>query len=306
MGGRNVLPEDPLWRPRLTPPPGLVARYQPSHLLAVAPPALAFLLAEPQVAEVARRALPTLPVNVRAHVRDSLGPSSLETDVSEAAGWPDLVRCLAWDLLYWNEPDLYDRLTEGEALHFGLLRDLNFDRSVVLDVGAGSGRLTLLCAVRASKVYALEPATPLREVLSRKLKARHYSNVEMLPGWSNRIPLEDGSVDLALSASAFGAIPSRGGDVGLRELFRVVRPGGRIAVLWPDDPSWFLSRGFEYHAYGGAMEVRFRDLETAAACAEIFYPSAALEHIRRTGRPVVPFDLIGVNAPRDLCTRGVA
>jgi SAM-dependent methyltransferase len=208
---------------------------------------------------------------------------------------------LAWQLLYWNEPDLYDRLTEGEPLHPDLLAALPLDGATVVDVGAGTGRLTLLCAARAARVYAIEPATPMRRILEEKIRARGLTNVDVMPGWCDALPLPDSAVDVVVSASAFASDPRRGGEPGLRELERVVRPGGRIIIVWPDDPEWFIARGFDYQFFAGAFEVRFRDLETALMCAEIFYTENVVSYLRRSQRPVVSFELLGINPPRDAC-----
>ncbi len=301
----RALPEDPLWRPAHVAPLRLAARYQPQHLLAIEPQALKHCLRNRATALVARRALAGLPEPARSHLEKAIEPRERRPN-SGPASWEELAARLAWDLLYWNEPKLYNQLTEGEPLHPGLLGELPLHGGTVLDVGAGTGRLTTVCAAGAAYVYALEPARPLRDLLCSKLKALGITNVEVLPGWSSSIPLADGAVELVVSASAFGADAARGGDDGLRELRRVTRPGGGIYILWPDDPRWFLSRGFYYHAFGGPMAVRFRDLETALACAEIFYPPAVTAHLEQTGQPVVPFELIGVNAPRDLCACVVA
>ncbi|HYS30337.1 MAG TPA: class I SAM-dependent methyltransferase, partial [Candidatus Limnocylindria bacterium] len=171
----------------------------------------------------------------------------------------------------------------------------------VVDVGAGTGRLTLLCAARAARVYAIEPATPMRALLQQKINGRRLENVEVAAGFSDVLPLPNASVDLAVSASAFGADPRRGGEAGLAELLRVVRPGGHIAILWPDDPQWFIARGFRYQVGEGALEVRFRDLDTAFACAEIFYSDVVVSHLQQSHRPIVPFELLGINPPRDAC-----
>lgn len=254
---------DPQWRPGLTVPAGLGRRYGPEHFQAIEPAARARLELGPEPA-------------------DPTGP-------------------LAWDLLYWNEPELYDRLTEGEPLHPDLLAGLPLDGATVVDVGAGTGRLTLLCAARAAQVYAIEPAAPMRGLLEEKIRGRRLKNVDVAAGFSDALPLPDASVDLAVSASAFGSDPRRGGEAGLRELQRVVRPGGRIAILWPDDPQWFIARGFRYQVCEGALEVRFRDLETAFTCAEIFYSDIVVSHLQQTRRPIVPFELLGINPPRDAC-----
>jgi SAM-dependent methyltransferase len=254
---------DPQWRPGLTVPAGLARRYGLEHFQAVEPAAQARLQPGPEPA-------------------DPSGP-------------------LAWDLLYWNEPELYDRLTEGEPLHPDLLASLPLEGATVVDVGAGTGRLTLLCAARAARVYAVEPAAPMRRLLEEKIRGRRLDNVDVAAGFSDALPLPDASVDLVVSASAFGSDPRRGGEAGLHELRRVVRPGGRIAILWPDDPPWFIARGFRYQVCEGALEVRFRDLDTAFACAEIFYSDAVVSHLQHTRRPIVPFDLLGINPPRDAC-----
>jgi len=161
--------------------------------------------------------------------------------------------------------------------------------------------LTLLCAARAAQVIAVEPATPMRRILERKIHERGIDNVTVLAGWCDAVPLGDHAVDLSVSASSFGSDPRRGGDPGLSELRRVTRPGGRISILWPDDPSWFIDRGFQYQAYEGPLEVRFRDLETALECARIFYSRALVGYFEQTRRPIVSFEFLGIDGPRDCC-----
>lgn len=207
----------------------------------------------------------------------------------------------AWQLLYEREPELYDLLVEGEPLHPGFFRELPLDGALVLEVGAGTGRLTFPAAARARHLYALEPVAAMRERLAGKLEARAVANVTVLAGRAAAVPLPDQTADLTISASAFGADPAHGGDAGLQELRRVTRRGGAVIVLWPDDPGWFVDRGFTHVAFEGDLEVRFRDLRTACRCAELFYTPAVAEHFRRLGRPVIPFAALGVNVARDLC-----
>jgi SAM-dependent methyltransferase len=211
----------------------------------------------------------------------------------------------AWSLLYQREPELYDLLVEGEPLHPRLFRELPLDGAQVLEVGAGTGRLTLPAAARAAQVYALEPVAAMRRVLRQKLEDRGVSNVILLEGRAEAVPLPDHSVDLAVSASAFGADPEHGGEAGLRELLRVTRRPGQVIVLWPDDPVWFSAHGFTHLAFEGELDVRFRDLATARLCAGIFYAPAVLAHFERARRPVIPFAALGVNVARDLCRLAV-
>jgi ubiquinone/menaquinone biosynthesis C-methylase UbiE len=70
--------------------------------------------------------------------------------------------------------------------------------SEVLDLAAGTGRLTRLLAARFARVTAVEPDAAMRAVLSR---TTHCHSV--LDGTAEAIPLEDGSVDAVFVAEAF-------------------------------------------------------------------------------------------------------
>ena len=208
---------------------------------------------------------------------------------------------LFWELTYWKTPDEYERLTAGEQVHLGALGVACVDGAVVLDAGAGAGRVTLPLARRARRVYALDPAPPLLNLLDRKLSAAGLRNVELLRGTFHRVPLPDDSVDAVVACSAFGPDEACGGRRGLDELRRVTRPGGRIVIMWPGDPAWFLCHGFTYTVLPGHLTITFPTLADAWAVATRFYGSAALRHLAATGRPELPFHVLGVKPPRDLC-----
>jgi SAM-dependent methyltransferase len=102
----------------------------------------------------------------------------------------------------------------------------------VLDLGAGTGKLTRQLAEAGADVVAVEPDEEMRAVFARVLP-----DVELHPGSAEAVPLPDESVDAITAAQAFHWFdPER----ALPEMHRVLRPGGGVALLWnqwdEDDP----------------------------------------------------------------------
>jgi SAM-dependent methyltransferase len=216
-----------------------------------------------------------------------------------------------WELTYWKTPELYEELTVGERLHPGIfprLEPLLRDK-VVLDAGAGTGRASFECLrYGADLVYALEPSPGLLRLLRQKLESRSGGE-RILPGAGDfaHIPLAGESVDLALACSAFTAESAQGGEAGLSELRRVVRPGGAIVLIWPrpEDRSWLAERGFHYVALPCVreMSVRFPSFAAALRCAHRFYArdQKVLRYLLRRRQPVVPFSVLDSHPPCDYC-----
>lgn len=251
------------------------------------------------LAELADRIERALPMGDRAsfvHARQR----AITTNERESARRVVLDH-LFWELTYWKTPDEYERLTAGEQVHLGALDVARVDGAVVLDAGAGTGRVTLPLARRARLVYALDPAPPMLHLLQRKLAPAGLCNVEPLRGSFQRVPLPDDSVDAVVACSAFGSEEVRGGQCGLDELRRVTRHGGRIVVLWPEDPGWLMRQGFQYAVLPGRLTNTFASMEDAWAVATRFYGAAAVRHLEAIGRPELPYRILGVRPPRDLC-----
>lgn len=135
----------------------------------------------------------------------------------------------------WKAETLYD------------LVDLN--NKIVLDVGAGTGRLTFAAARKATRVYASEPCDRLREYLRDRIKSEHLTHVKVLDGVVMNLPYEDSTFDVVLSGHVIGDFY----EEELEELTRVTRNGGWIVCCNGDDEFKRLSpdkelvnRGFEF------------------------------------------------------------
>jgi SAM-dependent methyltransferase len=92
---------------------------------------------------------------------------------------------------------------------------------VIVDLAAGTGKLTRLLAGSGATVIAVEPVAEMRAALP--------ASVQVLEGTAERIPLDTASADLVTVAQAFHWFD---GDAALAEIHRVLRPGGRLALVW--------------------------------------------------------------------------
>ena len=106
--------------------------------------------------------------------------------------------------------------------------------ATVLELGAGTGKLTRLLALTFDRVIAVEPADAMRRLL-----VTHCPEAEALAGSAEEIAVEDASVDAVFAAEAFHRFD---GERALAEIARVLRPRGVLVLLWnlpagPTEPS---------------------------------------------------------------------
>jgi SAM-dependent methyltransferase len=221
-------------------------------------------------------------------------------------GDPQSDLLLAWELLYRLEPELYDRLATAEHLHPGIFQWLPAHVDRIVEVGAGTGRLTLGLLDRAREIVAIEPVAAFREILEYRLaEAGHAGRVRIAHGFFDHLPVRSGAADLAIACSVLTPSATHGGEVGLAELERACRPGGCAVIVWPNNIAWLAARGYRYVSFGGPMSVGFASLSEAVELAEIFYPDAVNE-VRRRGSARVPYEVLGYNPPRDLAFKVIA
>jgi ubiquinone/menaquinone biosynthesis C-methylase UbiE len=95
----------------------------------------------------------------------------------------------------------------------------------VLDLAAGTGKLTRPLAATGAAVVAVEPVAEMRARIPMPTRA--------LDGTAEAIPLEDAGVDAVAVGQAFHWFD---GPVALAEIHRVLRPGGALALVWNRRP----------------------------------------------------------------------
>lgn len=282
--------------------------------------ALALVGAAPTLNMRAQQALPPPQGEALARaIRQTLGRAPADDPTIRRARRA-VLDALFWELTYWKTPELYEALTEGERIHPGVFRSLApwLTDATALDVGAGTGRATFACLRQgAQQVIAVEPSPGLRQMLQRKAEAlgvdgaRDGARVTAMSGRFDHLPLPDASVDISLSCSAFTAEPAQGGEAGLAELRRVMRPGGHVVIIWPRprDHEWYAAHGFTYTSIPTQAEMRihFRSRWWALACAYRFYGrnAAVMRYLARHHTTELPLSLVGFNPPHDYFALGV-
>lgn len=115
--------------------------------------------------------------------------------------------------------ELFDEIADRLALP---------ERPRVADLGAGTGLATLAMAARGWRMTAVEPGGPMLEVLRQQAAARGLE-VATVRASAEETGLPAASFDLVTAAQAFHWFDH---PVAVREMARIVRPGGGVALFW--------------------------------------------------------------------------
>jgi SAM-dependent methyltransferase len=205
-----------------------------------------FLLEPHQIADLPKRA-PARELAAVLHAHPAIGRflirrhPAMEEYLTQLlaehgpAGVPDLAACeqlLAWELADWiayqRAPEMYD---EGAQVDWDLAAATGLvalDGKVVVDGGAGTGRVALAAAPVARHVYAVEPVASLRRYMREQSIRLGLDNLFVLDGFLHAIPLPSGSADVLVTCQAIGWQL----EDELVEIERVVKPGGTAVHLF--------------------------------------------------------------------------
>lgn len=148
--------------------------------------------------------------------------------------------------LDYGDPDLDWFWRDGDRILDETLALLGVEVGAeddVVDIGCGVGRFTRALAARAQSVRALDVSPAMLEEARRH--NAHLENVEWIEGDGETLaPLPDRSADACFSYVVFQHIPDPEVTYGyVREMGRVLRPGGWAAFQVSDDPSVHAPRG---------------------------------------------------------------
>lgn len=173
----------------------------------------------------------------------------------------------------YSDQDLAE-LPEGSNLGLGCGNPTAIARlregEVVLDLGSGAGIDCFLASPRVGprgRVIGVDMTSEMLEKARVNAKRGGFDNVEFRLGEIEALPLADASVDVVLSNCVLNLVPEKGR--ALAEAFRVMRPGGRLAIsdmVSDVDPP----------------EVLLGNLDAVAACLPI-RRDAYLEQLRAAG-----------------------
>ena len=148
-------------------------------------------------------------------------------------------------------------------------------------------------------MVAIEPAAGLRQILERKLAvASQGQRASVRCGFFDDLPVPSDFADLVVACSVLTPAPGHGGDARLAEMERVCRPGGCVAIIWPNNISWLAARDYRYESFPDRWP-----WSSPATARRWNWPGSSIPMRSRKCAAVaarVPYEVLGINPPRDL------
>jgi len=146
---------------------------------------------------------------------------------------------------------------------------------VIADLGAGEGTLSQLMAQRARKVIAIDNSEKMVEFGAKLARKHGIGNLEYRLGDLEDVPIRSRTVDLAILSQALHHAPHP--ERAVAEAWRILKPGGRIAILDLSRHHFDKAREMYADLWLGFTELeierylkgaRFRNVETAVVFRE--------------------------------------
>ena len=214
--------------------------------------------------------------------------------------------------IYQSEGDRYEALISREDYQGNIPRAIdeiiNVNGLDVLDLGAGTGRLTLMLAPRAKSIRAFDTSAEMLRVCRQRLIAGGLSNWQVDVADHRQLPIPDHSADLVVSGWSVSYLAvwnqeqrTSELDTWLDEMKRVLRKDGMIILLESlgtgnEEPirlehvestyKWLDDNGFENKWI--RTDYRFESVDEAADLAGFFFGSDMAVRIREKRSNILP------------------
>ncbi len=154
------------------------------------------------------------------------GPAANQQELDEYSD--RLVWEIADQFVYIKRPDMYDERVDLGWNFEEVLSIVPLEHKLVIDAGAGTGRVAFAAAQTAGLVFAVEPVTSLRQFIRKKAAETGVTNLFAIDGFLHAIPLPAGFADVLITSNAIGWQL----DDELSEIERVVKAGGYAIHLF--------------------------------------------------------------------------
>lgn len=214
--------------------------------------------------------------------------------------------------IYQSEGDRYQDLILYEDYEHNIARALDeiihVDGLDVFDLGAGTGRLTLMLAPRAKSIHAFDMSAEMLRVCRERLLKSGLSNWQVDVADHRQLPVQDHSADLVVSgwSVAYLAVwhPETYRDElenWMSEMKRVLKPSGRLVLFeslttgsetpiplehLKDYYAWLDEAGFQKTWI--RTDFKFDSIDNAAESLGFFFGEQMSNRIRETGSAIVP------------------
>ena len=132
---------------------------------------------------------------------------------------------------FWNKfAHRYDRFMDRRVKSYGTLLEKLIQEisagSIVLEVAAGTGVVSLKLAEKAGHVYALDLSQAMVTEAKKKAEGKNLENIEFLVDDAYELPFESGKFDAVICSNALHNMKDPA--TPLMEMRRVLKPGGRV------------------------------------------------------------------------------
>lgn len=212
--------------------------------------------------------------------------------------------------VYKNQAEQYELLISKQPSLLNVIEEIKSINGLdVIDMGAGSGRLTTTLAPHVKSILALDSSAEMLELNEKKMKEANFSNFKKQVADHRRIPAENQSVDLIVAGwtvSYLGSsnVPNNEQNIEkvMEEMLRVLRHEGTIIIFetmgtgyeTPNPPDflkqyyYLLENKYGFSHKWIRLDYNFIDLKEAEELTRFFFGDELADRVVKENFVVLP------------------